>query len=51
MTLLYRLSQWLCFHHDTMLKREPGHVCVQCLQCGHQSEGWVLDLPSPRRVW
>jgi hypothetical protein len=49
MTLFHWLTRCLCLHAHTILKRDAGRLCVHCLHCGHESQGWVLDEAPPVR--
>ena len=43
--------------HDLILHTEPGRMSVQCVDCGWESSGWLMDRPhfvftcgAPRRT-
>jgi hypothetical protein len=47
-----RLDQFACglVGHDELLRFEPRRLSLRCTLCGHQSEGWEMTLPRPRRL-
>ena len=32
--------------HSAMLHFEPGHLCLRCAWCGHETPGWTIGSPS-----
>ena len=35
--------------HQNLWHWEPGHIFLRCGECGRETPGWTLDLPTPRR--
>ena len=54
--LLARIRQCVCqfmcgvFGHERVLHFDANRVCLQCLRCGAETGGWVIDVkPAFRR--
>lgn len=51
-SLTRRLDQFACGlgGHDELTRFEPRRMSLRCTRCGHQTEGWDMTLPRPRRL-
>ena len=47
-----RLDQFACglAGHDELMRFEPKRLSLRCTRCGHQTEGWDMTSPRPRRL-
>ena len=47
-----RLDQFACGlgGHDEMKRFEPRRLSLLCTRCGHQTRGWEMTSPRPRRL-
>jgi hypothetical protein len=43
-----RVRQAVCAlrGHEMVLRREPGRLSLQCLACGAQTRGWIIDVKA-----
>ena len=50
--LTRRLDQFGCglAGHDELMRFEPKRLSLQCTRCGHQTDGWDMTSPRPRRL-
>ena len=50
--LTRRLDQFACglAGHDELMRFEPKRLSLRCTRCGHQTEGWDMTSPRPRRL-
>lgn len=50
--LTRRLDQFGCglAGHDELMRFEPKRLSLRCTRCGHQTEGWDMTCPRPRRL-
>ena len=41
--------QWWCglWGHHRLTRFEHARVCLECVDCGHQTPGWELTCPPP----
>jgi hypothetical protein len=46
------LDQFACglAGHDELMRFEPKRLSLRCTRCGHQTEGWEMTFPRPRRL-
>jgi hypothetical protein len=51
-SLTRRLDQLACGlgGHDELMRFEPRRMSLRCTRCGHQTEGWDMTSPRPRRL-
>lgn len=49
-SILGRTGKALCglTGHSTVAKREPERLALVCINCGHESPGWVLERALTR---
>jgi hypothetical protein len=47
-----RLDQFVCglAGHDELMRFEPKRLSLRCTRCGHQTRGWDMTCPRPRRL-
>ena len=38
--------------HDLLVRFEPGRICLRCVSCTYETQGWQLkgDRPRPRET-
>lgn len=43
------IRQFVCglSGHDELMKFEKERLTLQCINCGHESPGWLLDWNTP----
>jgi hypothetical protein len=47
-----RLDQFVCglAGHDELMRFEPKRLSLRCTRCAHQTAGWDMTSPRPRRL-
>jgi hypothetical protein len=47
-----RLDQFACglAGHEELMRFEPKRLSLRCAWCGHQTRGWDMTCPRPRRL-